>query len=105
MEDNLNLSEGDKIEVTFNREWEKPGGTLEKEEKVDKGEVCAVPSRTFNWPDDNFDFDYERIRSNGETGATLSVDINNGVVCQLLHESGREREFEPFQLVNIERIE
>jgi len=104
MEDNLKPSEGDKIEVTYRREWENPVGTLETEERVDKGEVCAVPSGTFDWPDDNFDFDYERIRPNGETGATLSVDINNGVVCQLLHESGREREFEPFQLVDIKRI-
>jgi len=104
MEEFPELFTGDTIEVTIKREVAKPGGGLEKEQTVDKGEVCAVPSRKFDWSDDDFDFDYKLILPTSESGAIRSVDIENEVVCQLMYDSGFDRDWDTFQLLDIKRI-
>lgn len=101
VEVNHSFERGDRIKVVYEVVEYHPGGMgQETKEREDVGEIVAKPSRKFDWPNDDFDFDYELERGN----AVRSVDIDNEQVCQLHYDAGGDRDWDTWTLVSIERI-
>jgi hypothetical protein len=94
---------GQTIEVTIEQEVYKPRG-IETKQTTETGEIVNVPSSKFNWESDTFDFDYQLELSTGESGTVRSVDLDAGKVCQLHYDAGGDRDWDTFELINIETL-
>ena len=99
---NFEIDVGMTIEVTHTHEQpcNDPTAGFETVEQTDRGVVTAIPSRKFDWKQDDFDFDYQ-IEMNGSTGATRSVDLAAEKVCQLHYDAGGDRDWESFNLKSV----
>lgn len=94
---------GRKVKIVYTRERPTNGsGGWEVTRKIDEGEIVAVPSLEFDRKKDDFDFDYKVTNVVSGDGATRSVDLDNEIVCQLLYEGGGDRDWETFQLEDVE---
>lgn len=92
---------GDRIKVVYEETEYHPSGREEGTvEKEDIGEIVAKPSQKFDWPNDDFDFDYEVDRGN----AVRSVDMDTDTLAQLAYDAGGDRDFRRWKLVRIERL-
>lgn len=92
---------GDRIKVIYEVVEYHPGGMgSETKERKDIGEIIAKPSQKFNWPEDEFDFDYELEDGN----AVRSVDIGSEKVCQLHYDAGGDRDWDMWTLISIEQL-
>jgi len=100
VEINNSFERGDKIEVVYEEVQYPPEGGEKTVEKTDTGTITSKPSRKFDWPNDDFDFDYELERGN----AVRSVDVDNEVVAQLHYNAGGDRDWDQWKLVAINRI-
>lgn len=93
---------GDRIKVVYEKvEYHPSGAGSETVEKEDVGEIVSKPSRQFDWPNDDFDFDYELERGN----AVRSVDMDTDTLAQLAYDAGGDRDFDSWTLVRIERLD
>lgn len=99
---NISFERGDRIRVVYEEVKLHPGGKGQKTVKREEvGEIKSKPSHKFDWPEDDFDFDYEVVNGN----AVKSVDINEGVVAQLMYDAGGDRDWEQWKLVEITRLD
>lgn len=92
-------SVGDEVRVCIEREVPTPEG-WETKRSINEGTVTAVPSRKFDWEQDDFDFDYCLSLPDGREGATRSVDIDTDTVQQLHYDAGGDRDWDTFTLVS-----
>lgn len=95
----VDLARGMTVEVEYTEERPSndPSVGWETVERTDTGIITAVPSRTFDRPDDDFDFDYELQTVTG-SGATRSVDLDAEQVCQLHYDAGGDRDWATYTL-------
>lgn len=98
---NHSFEHGDKIKVIYEVfEYHPSGRPKGPAERKDVGKIVSKPSRQFDWPDDDFDFDYELERGT----AIRSVDIDVEQLCQLYYDEGGDRDWKAWKLVSVERI-
>jgi hypothetical protein len=95
---------GMEIEVTYEEErWEQLEDGSHNEftvEETDTGYITSVPSRKFDWEQDDVAFDYQLVM-NGREGTVRSVDLTAGQVLQLIYEGGGDRDWNTFTLKKI----
>jgi hypothetical protein len=101
VEINQSFEHGDTIKVVREVLQYEGDGTEKRVERENIGEIVAKPSVKFNYPTDDFDFDYELT----DGKAIRSIDIENEVVAQLMYDAGGDRDWKVWKLLKIERVE